>query len=156
MGPLLRLNLFGLIPVILGCSIAIRAAPPSAGSAQPGTLNAITGEVSINGVPVNPINAPVTIEGGRRIRTGQGMAEILLSPGSFLRLGKASELTLETTGTREIRVQLQRGEALVEVLDAGAALTMEQNGVTAIVRNPGCTSSTKSGRWSRFMRAKPD
>jgi hypothetical protein len=65
------------------------------------------------------------------------MAEILLSPGSFLRLGKASELTLETTGTREIRARLQRGEALVEVLDAGAALTMEQNGVTAIVRNPG-------------------
>lgn len=138
MGPLLRLNLFGLIPVILDCSIAIRAAPPSAGSAQPGTLNAITGEVSINGVPVNPINAaPVTIEGGRRIRTGQGMAEILLSPGSFLRLGKASALTLETVGTREIRVQLQRGEALIEVLDAGVALTMEQNGVTAIVRNPG-------------------
>ena len=138
MGPLVRLNLFGLIPAILGCSIATRAAPPSAGSARPGTLNAITGEVSINGVPVDPMNAaPITIESGRRIRTGQGMVEILLSPGSFLRLGKASELTLETDGTREIRAWLQRGEALVEVLDAGAALTMEQNGVTAIVRNPG-------------------
>jgi len=98
----------------------------------------MTGEVSINGVPVNPIDtASVTIEVGRRIRTGQGMAEILLSPGSFLRLGKASELTLETVGTREIRARLQRGEALVEALDSGAGLTIEQSGVTAIVRNPG-------------------
>jgi hypothetical protein len=65
------------------------------------------------------------------------MAEILLSPGSLLRLDKAGELTLETVGTREIRARLRKGEALVEVLYAGAALTMEQDGVTAIVRNPG-------------------
>ncbi len=138
MGPLPRLDLFGLIPVIVCCSIAAKAAPPSAGSARPGTLNAITGEVSINGAPVNPINtAPVTIDGGGRIKTGQGMAEILLSPGSFLRLGKASELTLDAAGTRGISARLQRGEALLEVLDAGAALTIEENGVTAIVQSPG-------------------
>ena len=65
------------------------------------------------------------------------MAEILLSPGSFLRLGKASELTLETEGTPEIRATLLKGEALVEVLDADAALTMEQNGITTILWNPG-------------------
>ncbi len=135
---MLKWNLLGFIPAILVYSIAVAAAQPSAGSARPGTLNAITGEVSINGVPVNPINAaPVTIEGGRRIRTGQGMAEILLSPGSLLRLGKASELTLETAGTREITAKLSNGEALVEVLDAGAVLIMEQNGVTTIVRTPG-------------------
>ncbi|MDP9113249.1 MAG: FecR domain-containing protein [Acidobacteriota bacterium] len=138
MGPLPKLDLFGPIPLILGCSIAMMAAPPSTGSARPWTMNAITGEVSINGAPVNPFNAaPLTLEPGRRIRTGQGMAEILLSPGSFLRIGKWSELLLENTGTCEIRTRLQRGEALVEVLDPGAALTVEQDGVTAIVRNPG-------------------
>ncbi len=132
------LKLSGLIPAILGCSIAMRAAPPSARSAGPGTLNAITGEVSINGVSVNPINAaPVTIEGRRRIRTGQGMAEILLNPGSFLRLGKAGELTLQTAETPEIEVRLRRGEALLEVLDPAPALRIEQNGVTTIVGNPG-------------------
>ena len=67
------------------------------------------------------------------------MAEILLSPGSVLRIGKSSELTLRLElGRPEIRATLLRkGEALVEILDADAALTMEQNDVTAILRNPG-------------------
>jgi hypothetical protein len=65
------------------------------------------------------------------------MAEILLSPGSVLRLGTASELTLETAGTPGVRARLRRGEALLEVLATSAVLTMEQNGVTAMVRNPG-------------------
>jgi hypothetical protein len=99
-------------------------------------LNAITGEVSINGAQVNPISG-VTLEDGRILRTGQGMAEILLSPGSVLRLGKSSELTLEAAGTPRIMAQLRKGEALLEVLADGATLTMEQNGVTAMVRNPG-------------------
>jgi hypothetical protein len=134
-----RLNPFGLFPAILMYSVAVAVAPlPSAGSARPGRLNAITGEVSINGVPVDPSSAGrVTLEAGRAIRTGQGMAEILLSPGSFLRLGNRSELTLETAGATEIRARITRGEGLVEVLDAGVTLTMEQNGVIAIVRHPG-------------------
>jgi len=125
------------IPAISIFSIAMAAAQ-GAGSARPGTLNAIDGEVSINGVRVNPISgATIALEGGGVIRTAQGMAEILLSPGSVLRLGNASELTLETAGTPETKAQLRRGEALLEVLDPGGTLTMEQNGVTARVRNPG-------------------
>ncbi len=135
---MMRLNPFGIFPAMLVYSIAVAAAPPSALSGRPGTLNAITGEVSINRVPVNLVSsARVTLKAGGIIRTGQGLAEILLSPGSFLRLGMASELMLETAGTSEIRAKLSSGEALVEVVDGGAAFTMEQNGVTAIVRNPG-------------------
>ena len=113
------------------------AAAPSAGSARPGTLNAIAGEVSINGVPVDAISGiPIALKGGV-IRTARGMAEILLSPGSVLRLGNASELTLETAGKPEVRARLRRGEALLEVLDAGGALTIEQNGVTTAVQDSG-------------------
>jgi hypothetical protein len=126
-----------LVSAIQIFSIAMAAAAPSAGSARPGTLNAIAGEVSINGVPVNAISGiPIALEGGV-IRTARGMAEILLSPGRVLRLGNASELTLETAGKPGVRVRLRRGEALLEVLDAGGALTVEQNGVTARVRNLG-------------------
>jgi hypothetical protein len=136
MGRRLKWNLLGLFPAVLICSIAMAASPPT-GSARPGTLNAVTGEVSIDGVPLNPIGtAPATIEGGRIIRTGEGMAEILLNPGSFLRLGKASELQLPMAGTG-IKAELRRGEALLEVLDAGGPLTMEQSGVTATVGKPG-------------------
>ena len=134
MDRMLILKLVLAIPIF---SIAMPAAAPSAGSARPGTLNAIAGEVSINRVPVNAIRGiPIALEGGV-IRTARGMAEILLSPGIVLRLGNASELTLETAGKPEVRVRLRRGEALLEVLDAGGALTIEQNGVTTAVQDSG-------------------
>jgi hypothetical protein len=65
------------------------------------------------------------------------MAEILLSPGSILRLGGASELRLETPATPGITATLRRGEALLEVLAGSGPLSIEQSGVTATVRNPG-------------------
>jgi hypothetical protein len=103
---MIRLNPFRIVPAMLVYSIAL-ADPPTV-PAQPGTLNAINGEVSINGIPVNSIGRELRVapEARQIIRTGQGMAEILLNPGSFLRLSKVSELTLETQGTREIRVTL--------------------------------------------------
>src|SRR5512143_1508306 len=113
MGPLFRLNVFRLFPATLICSIAMGASPPSAGSPGPGTLNAVTGEVSIDGVPLNPISAaPATMEGGRIIRTGEGMAELLLSPGSFLRLGRKGEVELALAGRPGSKAELRRGEAL--------------------------------------------
>ena len=133
---LIRLYPFGFFPAILICSTASGAAVP--GLAQPGRLNAIAGEVSIDRVPVNLMSAGgVTLEAGRVIRTGYGMAEILLNPGTFLRLGNRSEFALARTGTHEIRARLSSGEALVEILDAGAILIMEQDGVTTIVQTPG-------------------
>src|SRR5580765_5033439 len=118
---MIRLNPFRILPAILAYAIAV-ADPPTV-PAQPGTLNAINGKVSINGIPVNSISgqARAAPETRQIIRTGQGMAEILLNPGSFLRLSNASELALETEGTPEIRATLLKGEALVEILDADAA-----------------------------------
>jgi hypothetical protein len=65
------------------------------------------------------------------------MAELLLTPGSFLRLGNHSELTLEEVETTGIRVVLRSGEALIEVLDLNIPIAVRQNGVTAIVNRPG-------------------
>jgi hypothetical protein len=61
----------------------------------------------------------------------------LLSPGSFLRLGYRSELSLERSRTAEVRVRLASGEALIEVLDVATPLVIEQSGVTTVVLNPG-------------------
>jgi hypothetical protein len=105
---------------------------------QLGTLNSFTGEVWINGAAAGPISAGrTTLEIGRSVKTGEGMAELLLTPGSFLRLGNHSELTLEAAGTPQVRVRLGTGEALIEVLDLRGSIVLEQNGVTAVVRKPG-------------------
>ena len=119
--------------VTMPTGILATAAPP-----QPGMLNSFTGEVWINGVAAGPISAGrTTLEIGRAIKTGEGMAELLLTPGSFLRLGNHSELTLEAAGIPGVRVRLGTGEALIEVLDLQAPIVLEQNGVTAVVRKPG-------------------
>jgi hypothetical protein len=77
------------------------------------------------------------LEAGGALQTGQGMAEVLLSPGIFVRLGARSDFTLETSGTSAIKCKLAKGEALVEVVEASPALTIQQNGVSARLRRPG-------------------
>lgn len=119
-------------------SVAMLAGTLGTGSPQPGTLNSFTGEVWMNGVHAGPVSAGrTTLEAGRAIRTGDGTAELLLTPGTFLRLGNHSELTLEAPGPPEIRVRLRNGEAMVEVLDWNAPIVLAQNEVTVVIRKPG-------------------
>lgn len=115
---------FWIFAVMLVQSVTLLAgAFPAAAPPQPGTLNAFTGDVRV-------------LEAGRTIKTGHGMAELLLSPGIFLRLGNKSELTLDTVKP-EIQVRLASGEALIEAVDAGAPVLVKQKGATAIIRKPG-------------------
>ena len=98
------MNCLGLIAGVLICSTAWAAPLPSAAPARPGTLNAITGEVWLNGMRVNPTSLRLgTLEAGGALKTGQGMAEVLLSPGGFLRLATRSEFTLEAIEFRNFR-----------------------------------------------------
>jgi hypothetical protein len=105
-------------------------------SPPPGTLNVFSGEVTINGSAVNARQAgQVTLQLGRWIRTGDGMAELLLSPGNLLRVGAQSVVQLEASGPDRIRLRLQRGEALLEILDPAVPVVMEQKaGATVIDR----------------------
>src|ERR1019366_2707398 len=79
-----------LIPSVVMLAGPLASAQPRP---QPGTLNSLRGEVWMNGIPAGPIAAGrITLESGQAIKTGEGMAELLLTPGSFLRLGDHSEL----------------------------------------------------------------
>ena len=46
---------------------------------------------------------------------GDGYVEVLLTPGAFLRVGPNSELSLSAVGLADTRINLSRGNALVEV-----------------------------------------
>ena len=118
--------------LVASATIRVAAASPV------GMLNSFEGQVSINGAPVHPVNSRLRmLEVGSVLRTGQGMAELLLTPGSFLRLGERSQLTLEAMGTPDVRVRLNNGEALVEVVALEVPIILELNGVTAVIRKPG-------------------
>src|SRR6202000_691578 len=67
----------------------------SANPAVPGTLNYVEGQVSINGQIVNEMPAGSTqLHEGQVVATENGRAEVLLTPGVFLRLGDNSAVSM--------------------------------------------------------------
>jgi hypothetical protein len=92
----------------------------------------------MNGIRVSLMDAGrTTLQPGQTIRTDQGMAELLLTPGSFLRLGEGSDLTLEQMDPSGVRASLGRGEALLEVLSLKTPISLEEDGATVTIRKPG-------------------
>jgi hypothetical protein len=88
----------------------------SANPAVPGTLNYVEGQVSINGQVVNELSASSTqLHGGQVVATGNGRAEILLTPGVFLRLGDNSAASMVSPDLARTEVELLKGRADVEV-----------------------------------------
>jgi hypothetical protein len=55
------------------------------------------------------------LQPGHVLQTGAGKAEMLLTPGVFLRLGDNSSVKMVSPSLTDTRVELLRGEALVEV-----------------------------------------
>jgi hypothetical protein len=88
----------------------------SANPAVPGTLNYVEGQVSINGQVVNELSASSTqLHDGQVVATGNGRAEILLTPGVFLRLGDNSAVSMVSPDLARTEVELLNGRADVEV-----------------------------------------
>jgi FecR protein len=90
----------------------------AAGSATPGTVNYVEGQVSIAGQPVTPrAIGSAQLQPNQVLQTGQGRAEMLLTPGVFLRLGENSSVRLISPNLGDTRVELLQGRAIVEVTE---------------------------------------
>jgi FecR protein len=88
----------------------------SANPAVPGTLNYVEGQVSINGQVVNWSSVGSSeLQRGQVVDTGNGKAEILLTPGVFLRLGDNSAVRMISPYLVKTEVELVKGRADVEV-----------------------------------------
>lgn len=123
--------------------------PATAGAAQrpgmmaPRTLNYLEGQVSLDGQPLG--NQPrgamnsVTLQPGQALATGNGFAEVLLTPGSFLRVGPNSQIRMTAAGLADTGAQLDRGNAMVEVdqLVPGTNLAVAMNSATAQMEKKG-------------------
>jgi hypothetical protein len=91
---------------------------PGAGRAVPGTLNYVEGSVTMNGRTVTSADiGKATLDASQVLATGQGKAEMLLTPGVFLRIGNNSAVQLVSPDLENTRVALLNGEATVEVTD---------------------------------------
>ena len=87
-------------------------------TARAGGVNYVFGEVKFR----NPgrdkwknLDTTLNLDNGDVVRTGAtGLVEVLLNPGSYLRLGTNSEVEMFDTSLDELRIKLTKGSAVIE------------------------------------------
>src|ERR1700753_1988964 len=110
-----------------------------ANQARPGTLNYIEGQASIEGRPITPNSVGKTVlESGQYLSTANGKAEILLTPGIFLRLGDNSTVQMVSPDLTKTEVTVEQGRVNVEVdqlYKQNVILIDMKNGQTQLLKN---------------------
>lgn len=123
----------------------------------PGAVNYVEGQVSVGGQQLSQANVRSVVLGSNQaVDTGQGYAEVLLTPGSFLRIGHDSEVQFKTAGLANVQFAVVRGSALVEVADLvkGSRLAVDIGGSTADVLDKGLYSFNANGNAIRVLDGK--
>lgn len=118
-------------------------------SAEAGGVGAIDGEVNISraGGTGGVLVVGDKVKTGERVTTGEdSRAEILLNPGSYLRLSENSAFRFRSTSLDNLRITLEKGSAIFEVLATNqfrvsvytpkSRITMVQTGVFRVDLTP--------------------
>ena len=125
----------GFFLAALICSPVWGSIPP-----QPGTVNYIEGQASIGAQALSEKSIGSTkLAAGQSLSTENGRAEILLTPGIFLRVGENSSLQMNSPGLADTITTLQKGRAMIEV----AEIRPENN--VRIAENNSSTQLLKPG-----------
>jgi len=98
---------------------AVLAGPAwAANTALPGTLNYIEGQAYIGDQALNSKSiGSAELQPGQSLTTENGKAEILLTPGVFLRVGDNSTVTMISSNLTNTEADLVKGQATVEVAE---------------------------------------
>lgn len=87
-------------------------------SAKAGGVNAVTGRATMRAHGASEwqqLTIKEDLEAGDIVKTGSdGRVEMLLNPGSYLRIGENSEVELSDNSLQSLEVRLMRGTAIVE------------------------------------------
>lgn len=122
------------IALLSSALLALTATPALAQlvvSAKSGMVNFTEGQVQLNGQPVeSSLTHYPDIKEGSVLRTEEGRAEVLLTPGVTLRLGDHASFKMITNRLIDTRLELLAGSAVVE-----ADQINKDNSVTVVVNN---------------------
>ncbi|MGH9581947.1 MAG: hypothetical protein ACRD4O_03295 [Bryobacteraceae bacterium] len=84
-------------------------------SARPGAVNYVEGSAFVNGQPVTQKQIGKSfLQPNDVVSTDIGKAEVLLTPGTFLRIGGNSAARMISLSLTDIQVRVLRGEAMLE------------------------------------------
>jgi hypothetical protein len=90
--------------------------PAAPGNARPGTINYVEGNAALDGRAVTPsMTGYAAINPGQTLSTADGRAEILLTPGVFLRVGHNATVKMISPDLTRTEVEIDRGRADLEV-----------------------------------------
>jgi hypothetical protein len=88
------------------------------GTAIPGSINYVEGQVNLADQPLDSKSVgSAELQPGQTLTTGNGKAEILLTPGVFLRVGDNSTVQMVSTNLTNTEADLVKGQATVEVAE---------------------------------------
>jgi hypothetical protein len=119
-----------LIPSLFIATLVLALAPASYAqnrekfviSARAGGVNAVTGRATMRthgNSEWQQLTIKEDLETGDVVRTGvDGRVEMLLNPGSYMRIGENSEVELSDNSLENLEVRLMQGTAIVEVTGA--------------------------------------
>ena len=109
-------------------------------SARSGMIHYIEGDVTIDGSGVHPKFAEFPdVKNGQVLATEEGRAEVLLTPGVFLRLSENSSVRMLSNALADTRIEVVAGSALIEAgeLLPGNAVTFELQGARIAIPKRG-------------------
>ena len=96
-------------------------------SAKAGGVNMVTGDVMVKHQGVTdwePLTSKDDLHAGESVKTGSyGRAEVLLNPGSYLRIAENSEFEMTDPSLDSLRIKIVEGSALLEVTGADETKT---------------------------------
>jgi hypothetical protein len=85
-------------------------------TATPGALNYVEGQASMDDQTLDSKSVgSAQLQAGQVLATGNGKAELLLTPGVYLRLGSNSSVKMISSGLTNTQVALYQGQAMLEV-----------------------------------------
>ena len=107
-------------------------------SARPGAVNYIEGNAFLNSKPISDKNLKSKfLDANDTLSTDEGKAEVLLTPGVFLRVGENSQIRMISPSLTGTQVEVNRGEVILEatglvkdnniqIVDHGSSTTIER------------------------------
>jgi len=125
---------------LAGAALMLGPAAFGANVARPGTVNYVEGAAYLNGQQLTGESVgSADLNPGEELSTQTGKAEILLTPGVFLRLDDNSEVKMISPDLTKTQVELEHGRAGIEVdeiypqnnldiVDAGVTTQLVKNG----------------------------
>jgi hypothetical protein len=150
----------GFCLALFFCTAPARAKDVNSSSperAVPGTLNYVEGEVAIGSQAVTSKSiGSAALDNGQSLTTRRGKAEILLTPGVFLRVGDNSSVEMISSSLTDTEIGLNEGQAMIEVAEIHPEndIRVTAGGATAQLLKTGLYDFDLNNRQLRVFEGK--